>query len=96
MKTITEAILKRNTNILDDLTEKVRICLDRPDSLDKVEIARPDILQLHFQRNTFGSGKTITIDFDEWEDMGLSKKCMIRGGEGLHDRQFIIPFSKNK
>ena len=100
MKSITEAILKKDTSTLDSPIEKYKLCLDKPEYLEKVEtIHQPGgvkIEALYFKYNTFSLWNIITIDFDKWEEMGLSKSFMIRGGEDNYYRQFIQPISKNK
>lgn len=100
MKSITEAILKKDTSTLDAPIEKYKLCLDKPEHLEKVEIINQpggiQMVALYFKPYTFKLWNIITIDFDKWEDMGLSKYFMIRGGEDNYYRQIIQPLSKNK
>lgn len=98
MLNITEAILKRNTSTLNDPFEKCKLCLDKPEYLEKVEVITPPggepTVALYFKSYTFKYWNVITIDFDKWEDMGLSKSFMIMGGEDNYYRQMIQPLSK--
>lgn len=91
MKSIAEAILKKDTSTLDSPIEKYKVCLDQPNLLEKVEGTT-----LCFSDGAFKRENVITIDFDRWEEMGLPKQFTIEGVGDNYGRQRIRPISKKK
>lgn len=100
MLKISEAIIKKSTSTLDSLEDRYKLCIDQPEQLEKVEIIQQpggiQMVALYFKPYTFKLWNIITIDFDKWEEMGLSETFMIRGGEDSYYRQHIQPISKKK